>query len=387
MPYNTIPARLQDGELYPREYDNMNGEIDWKRSSASNNKSFVGYDTTPNGHAMKLTRSYDSIAPEVDWKSGFAPSASSLGPVGLEPNDVHPSQVDHVDFANIPADFDWKSVGAVADNQPNRDLQPLNAHPDRHKFRDDSVEGTWKISSPSRMGKISSDAVDLEPLANHPNTHKFRDSPPLDFKSNWKPAGIESLQAPVTVVESAVDVVTAAKFPFRKLDRFKRSNDWNSSSKPAAPQEYKRGVFVKKRKGGPRSATQSPSEQRSRGPGRGPGRGSSSGTRSGRSSTPPAKSPQKMGSEKAALVSYLDLLLSSNTDVEDEIAVVFELLADSGCSKDEIAGIVEMCSGAEVGGSGESSPVPSASKDGVVSPAAGDDSKTAGNRNLKELNM
>ena len=142
-----------------------------------------------------------------------------------------------------------------------------------------------------------------------------------DALTNWKITGIaNSILAPSQnnhTTQSAVDVAGAASYGFRKLDRFSAHSDWNASAKPATPQEYSRLVRVKKHK--PKRTL------------------SSRGT--------PDVNSAKSERERAALVSYLDLLMSSNADVEDEVGVVFELLVDSGCSKEEIAAMVEKYNG------------------------------------------
>ena len=58
--------------------------------------------------------------------------------------------------------------------------------------------------------------------------------------------------------------------------------------------------------------------------------------------SPPKKveSGPAVDETKVALISYLQLLLESGGDVGEEVSVVVECLADTGCSDDEIAQIV-----------------------------------------------
>jgi hypothetical protein len=228
------------------------------------------------------------------------------------------------DYDRVPDEFDFRLSGKGGTNQLAVDATPSNHRGGDVHSRDYSVlptELNWKLGGKS---DLANPKPNVEPNEIHPDTHEFRSQRPSNSKTNWKIAGVaNSLLAPSPkdiMTNSAVDAKSVASFGFRKLDRFSAGNDWNANAKVAAPQEYSRLVRVKKRKS---KAAQSPS-----------------GT------------PSKSDGERAALASYLDLLMSSNADVEDEIGVVLELLADSGCTQEEIAALVKASSGGGESSSG-----------------------------------
>jgi hypothetical protein len=374
----------------PRLFDGIPSDVDWKLAGL-NKRALADprlCEVEPSGGSPlgKASRDFDAYDAQHEWlpSNGRSNLSKLRLPGGLGPSGGNSQLQPPREYTRFPAEFAWK--GQPLSNQPrNPDanaLEPHAVHPANHSFRsleEVSPERAWKPGTNNVKGLLQSTPEANEPMPHHIDQHKFRELDQIQDQRNWQVAGEASAKpTPVAYAGSVVDVAMAKAFPFRVLDKFVRSSDWNMSPKPEAPKEFPRMVRVRKRNkdgrksigggaGGPTTAcvsagnvTSARSFSRSVNPsttttrvikssaldrgGKSPKKKSVNSKMAKSTSVRKGGAAPTVSSEKAALVSYLDELLQSGGDVLDEVTTVFERLADAGCSQEEISGIVEMCS-------------------------------------------